>query len=92
MNTPETPSTPSTGDGAAYEDAQEVLGAVLAWYSRAMMEARRSGDEQRLEELTERMRACAEDRRRLVEATPEEIERTTELYGERLRDLEAEKN
>ncbi|WP_158835884.1 hypothetical protein [Streptomyces sp. NRRL S-350] len=90
MHTPPSASSPSPeGGGASYEDAKEAVDAVIAWYSRQLLDARRAGDQQRLAELTEQMQACAEDRRGLIDAAPAEIERVVELYTERLKSLEA---
>ncbi|GLW58121.1 hypothetical protein [Kitasatospora phosalacinea] len=90
MHTPPPGSSSSPEDGGSHvEDAQEAIGAVVAWYSRRLMEARRAGDQQRLEELTELLQACAEDRRRLVDAAPEELERVSAQYAERLRKMES---
>ena len=90
MHTPPSasPSSPG-GDGASIEDARAAIGTVISWYSRELLDARRSGDQQRLEEIRAEMLACAEDRRRLGDASPGEIERLTGLYAERLGNLEA---
>ncbi|WP_329587194.1 hypothetical protein OG500_37675 [Kitasatospora sp. NBC_01250] len=90
MHTPPSASSPSPDDDtASYEDAKEAVSAVITWYGRQLLDARRSGDQQRLEELTEQMKVCTEDRRRLVGAAPQEIERLKVLYTERLRNLGA---
>ncbi|MFJ7250157.1 hypothetical protein ACIQWA_36735 [Kitasatospora sp. NPDC098652] len=87
MHTPPPPSSPDDGS-TPYEAAKEAVGAVIAWYGRQLLDARRAGDQQRQEELTGQMQACTEDRRRLVDAAPEEIEHIKDLYAERLRNLE----
>ncbi|MFD9598456.1 hypothetical protein ACFWA9_37635 [Kitasatospora sp. NPDC059973] len=74
------------------EDARAAIGAVISWYGRQMMTARRAGDQQRLAELAERQRACGEDRERVGDAGPGEIDRITELYTERLKALGADDN
>ncbi len=90
MHTPPSasPSSPG-GDGASIEDARAAVGAVIAWYGRQMMTARRAGDQQRLADLAQQQQVCGQDRERLSEAGPGEIARITELYTERLRNLEA---
>ncbi|MFE6869577.1 hypothetical protein ACFVFS_23870 [Kitasatospora sp. NPDC057692] len=89
MHTPQSPPSSSPGDdGASVEDARAAIGVVIAWYGRQMMTARRAGDQQRLAELAEQLRVCGEDRERLGDAGPGEIDRIIELYTERLRGLE----
>jgi len=85
------PSSPGDG-GASIEDARAAIGAVISWYGRQMMTARRSGDQQRLAELAEQQQACGEDRERLSDAGPGEIARIAELYIERLKALGADEN
>ncbi|WP_030274329.1 hypothetical protein [Streptomyces sp. NRRL B-24484] len=88
MHTPPPASSPSPdGEGVSYEDAKEAVDAVIAWYGRQLLDARRSGDQQRQAELIEQMQACAEDRRRLIDAAPAEMARINDLYAERLRNL-----
>ncbi|MGW3045874.1 hypothetical protein ACWC9T_39050 [Kitasatospora sp. NPDC001159] len=88
---PASSSSPEGGD-ASYEDAKEAIGAVIAWCSRELMAARRSGDQQRQQDLAAQLQVCGEDRERLVDAGPAEIGRITELYTERLKSLEAAGN
>ena len=90
MHTPPSasPSSPG-GGGASIEDARAAVGAVIAWYGRQMMTARRAGDQQRLADLAQQQQVCGQDRERLSDAGPGEIVRITELYIERLRNLEA---
>ncbi|MEU7222321.1 hypothetical protein [Streptomyces chrestomyceticus] len=76
-------------DDTSYEAAREIVGAVLAWYSRRMLLARRTGDQQRLEELTAERQQGVDDQHRLEEAGPEEITRIASAYAARLRKLEA---
>ncbi|MFJ2781573.1 hypothetical protein [Kitasatospora sp. NPDC087315] len=68
------------------------IAAVLSWYSRQLMTARRAGDQQRQEELAEQMQAVGQDRERLGNAGPGEIARIAELYTERLKALGADEN
>ncbi|GAA2984670.1 hypothetical protein GCM10010519_18900 [Streptomyces lactacystinicus] len=92
MHTPPPASPPSPspdGGGAFYEDAKEAIGAVMAWCSRELMAARRSGDQQRQEDLVAQLQVCGQDRQRLADAGPAEIGRITELYTERLKFLQA---
>jgi hypothetical protein len=81
---PDSASFPDDG-GTPAEAALKVVTAVLAGYSRQLLAARRSGDQQRLQEVSARMQECTEDRDRLADAGPEEIERITDLYTERLK-------
>ncbi len=93
MHTPPTPSPSSPeGGGASVEDAQVAITAVLTWYSRQMMTARRAGDQQRQEKLAEQLQAVGRDQERLGDAGPGEIARITELYTGRLKHLEADEN
>ncbi|MFF5188747.1 hypothetical protein ACFY30_34115 [Streptomyces sp. NPDC000345] len=69
--------------------AHEIVGNVIAWYSRQLLLARRSGDEQRLEELKARRQECVEDQNRLRTAGPDEITRIAAVYAARLKELEA---
>ncbi|WP_438453081.1 hypothetical protein [Streptomyces asiaticus] len=91
------PSSESTqgpgGDAVSYEEAFETVGAVIAWYGRALLLARRSGDQQRLEELKTQRQKCVEDQQRLKDAGPKEIARIAAEYATRLKELEdAESN
>ncbi|MGP4091290.1 hypothetical protein [Streptomyces sp. KR55] len=90
---PQPPSGPAPGpgggDAAGYEVAHEIVGNVIAWYSRALLLARRSGDQQRLEELKARRQECVEDQHRLRDAGPEETSRIAADYAARLKELEA---
>jgi len=92
VHTPSSPSPSSPRGSASIEDARGAIGAVISWYGRQMVAARRLGDQQRQEELAEQMQACGEDRERLSDAGPGEIARITELYTERLKALEADEN
>ncbi|WP_344406854.1 hypothetical protein [Streptomyces longisporus] len=65
------------------------MGAVIAWYSRHLLLARRSGDQQRLEELTAQRQRCVEDQARLQDAGSEEITRIADSYAALLAELEA---
>lgn len=90
---PQSPSGPAPGPGGentvGAEEAHQIVGAVIAWYNRQMLLARRSGDEQRLEELKGQRQKSVEDQARLQEAGPEEIARIADFYTERLTELEA---
>ncbi|MBL1086768.1 hypothetical protein JK359_33215 [Streptomyces actinomycinicus] len=78
------------GDTAVgYEAAREIVGTVIAWYSRALLLARRAGDQQRLEELKAQRQKCVEDQHRLQDAGPEETTRIATDYAARLKELEA---
>ncbi|MFL4496481.1 hypothetical protein ACJ6WD_35365 [Streptomyces sp. VTCC 41912] len=91
-SSPQPPSQPSPdlgGDEVGYEVALEILRNVLAWYSEQLLLARRSGDQQRLEELKARRLECVEDQHRLREAGPEETARITAVYAALLKELEA---
>ncbi|MGW7261286.1 hypothetical protein [Streptomyces sp. NPDC054834] len=83
------PAWDPDGGDAGYEMAHEIVGNVIAWYSRQLLLARRSGDEQRLEELKARRQDCVEDQNRLREVGPEEIARIAAVYAARLKELEA---
>lgn len=90
---PQSPSGPGPGQGdgstVGAEEAHQIVGAVIAWYSRQLLLARRSGDEPYLEELTTQRQKCVEDQARLQDAGPEEIARIADFYTERLEELEA---
>ena len=79
----------SGGENPGYEVAHEIVGSVVAWYSRALLLARRSGDQQRLEELKTQRQECVEDQHRLQDAEPKEIARIAAEYATWLRELEA---
>ncbi|MBO3681698.1 hypothetical protein [Streptomyces sp. NEAU-YJ-81] len=66
------------------------MGMVIAWYSRQLLLARRSGDQQRLEEFKARRQECVEDQHRLRDAEPEETARIAAAYTARLKELEAD--
>lgn len=89
---PQPPSGPAPapgGDNAVgYEVAHEIVGNVIAWYSRALLLARRSGDQQRLEELKMQRQKCLEDQRRLQDVGPEETARIAAVYTTLLKELE----
>ncbi|MFB7672310.1 hypothetical protein ACFC26_12925 [Kitasatospora purpeofusca] len=90
MHAPPPASSSSPEDsGASVEDAEEVIGAVAVWCSRELLAARRSGDQQRQDDLVAQLQVCGEDRQRLVDSGPAEIGRITELYTERLKFLRA---
>lgn len=80
---------PDGGNAVGAEEAHQVVGAVLAWYSQQMLLARRSGDQERLGELTEQRQSCVEDQDRLEDAGPEEIARIAADYAARLEELES---
>ncbi|MGG7568838.1 hypothetical protein [Streptomyces sirii] len=86
---PSSGPAPGSGDDVGYEVAHEIVGTVIAWYSQHLLLARRSGDEQLLEELKTRRQECVEDQHRLREAGPEEIARIAAAYTARLKELEA---
>ncbi|MEE6269117.1 hypothetical protein V2E29_26210 [Streptomyces diastatochromogenes] len=86
---PTPPSGPPDGDDVGREVAYEIVGSVIAWYSRQLLLARRSGDQQRLEELKARRQDCEEDQHRLQDAGPKEITRIAAEYTARLKELEA---
>ncbi|MCQ8835804.1 hypothetical protein [Streptomyces malaysiensis] len=93
-SSPDGPSQPGQpldpgGDSPGYEVAHEIVGMVIAWYSRQLLLARRSGDQQRLDELKTRRQECVEDQHRLRDAEPEEVGRIADVYTERLKELEA---
>ncbi|MFJ9523223.1 hypothetical protein ACIRPK_33900 [Kitasatospora sp. NPDC101801] len=93
MDNPPSVPSPSPGDGDGSVDvAQETIGAVIVWYSRQLMAARRSGDEQRQRELAAQIRECGEDRERLADASATEVVRITELYTEHLKILRGGEN
>lgn len=76
-------------DDVSYEVAREIVGTVIAWYSRQMLLARRTGDQRRLEELKAERQQCVDDQHRLEEAGPEEITRIADVYTARWKELEA---
>ncbi|WP_431776302.1 hypothetical protein [Streptomyces cucumeris] len=80
---------PGGDDAVSYEVAYETVGTVIAWYSRALLLARRSGDQQRLEELMTQRQKCVEEQHRLQDAGPKEIARIAAEYASRLKELEA---
>lgn len=90
---PQSPSGPAPGPGdentVGAEEARQIVGAVIAWYNRQLLLARRSRDQQRLEELTRQRQKCMEDHERLQDAGPEEIARIADFYTERLTELGA---
>ncbi|MEU1628292.1 hypothetical protein ABZ746_23770 [Streptomyces sp. NPDC020096] len=90
---PQPPSGPASGphgdNAVGYEVAYELVGNVIAWYSRALLLARRSGDQQGLEELKAQRQACVEDQHRLKDATPEETARIAAVYTTRWKELES---
>ncbi|GAA0896803.1 MULTISPECIES: hypothetical protein [Streptomyces violaceusniger group] len=84
------PAQSPGGDNAvSYEEAFETVGAVIAWYGRALLLARRSGDQQRLEELKAQRQKCVEEQQRLQDAGPKEIARIAAEYATRLKELES---
>lgn len=87
------PQPPSPGPGgdhtASSAAAHQAVGAVLAWYNRQRLLARRSGDHKRLEELTTQRQRCMDDQNRLYDAGPEEIARIAADYAARLEELES---
>ncbi|WP_217210233.1 hypothetical protein [Streptomyces sp. AC550_RSS872] len=90
---PQSPSGPPASPGGSntvgVEEAHQILGTVIAWYNRQLLLARRSDDQQRLEELTAQRQECVEDQVRLREAGPEETARLADVYTELLKELEA---
>lgn len=90
---PHPSSDPAQGPGGdnavSNEVVHEIVGAVIAWYSRVLLLARRSGDQQRLEELKAQRQTCVADQHRLQDAGPEEIARIAAEYATRLKELEA---
>ncbi|GAA3372618.1 hypothetical protein GCM10017744_104860 [Streptomyces antimycoticus] len=87
---PQPGQAPGPGDETpGYEVAHDIVGLVIAWYSRALLLARRSGDQQRLEELKMQRQKCVEDQQRLQDAGPKEIARIAAEYATRLKELEA---
>ncbi|WP_432004238.1 hypothetical protein [Streptomyces sioyaensis] len=91
---PRSSSVPAPGPGREnhvdVEEAHQIVGAVLAAYSRQLLLARRAGDQQRLEELLRQQRKCAKDRARLTpDAKPEEIARIAAEYTKLFKELDA---
>ncbi|MFJ3780064.1 hypothetical protein ACIPX0_51250 [Streptomyces sp. NPDC090075] len=69
---PPEPAPGRAGDGAVgAEEAHEIVGTVIAWYSQQLLAARRAGDRQRLEELMAQRYKCVEDQLWLKDASPE---------------------
>ncbi len=91
---PSVPDEPPPASGAgqphdvSYEVAREIVGTVIAWYSRQMLLARRAGDQHRLEELKSRWQQCVDDQHRLEGAGPEEITRIADVYTAHWKELE----
>ncbi|MGW4784904.1 hypothetical protein [Streptomyces sp. NPDC004230] len=80
---------PSSGNTLGAEETHQIVGAVIAWYSRQLLHARRSGDPARLAELATQRQKCVADQARLQDAGPEEIKRLAAIYTGRLTELEA---
>ncbi|WP_382466500.1 hypothetical protein ACFIN9_40910 [Streptomyces noursei] len=92
LSSPNPPSGPAPergGDAVEREVAREIVGTVIAWYSKQLLLARHSGDEQRLEQLKAQRLECVEDQRRLDEAGPQEITRIATAYTARWKELDA---
>lgn len=90
QQSPSEPTPGPDGDTAiGYEVAREIVGNVIAWYSRALLLARRSDEQERLEELKAQRQKCVEDQQRLKDAGPEETARIAADYAARLKELEA---
>ncbi|MBC3844556.1 hypothetical protein GXW82_43565 [Streptacidiphilus sp. 4-A2] len=84
-------SASSAGDGGSpTEVARQRIDAVVTWYTKEVMTARRSGNQQRQDALTAQLQACAADRNRLADAGPEEAERLAAVYTERLNALRSQ--
>ncbi|MGW1364494.1 hypothetical protein ACWCQP_44705 [Streptomyces chartreusis] len=83
------PAGDPAGDDAGYEVAHEIVGNLIAWYSRQLLLARRSGDQERLEDLKTQRQQCVDDQHRLREAGPEEVARIAASYAARLKELDA---
>ncbi|MEV5842244.1 hypothetical protein AB0M32_09745 [Streptomyces sp. NPDC051985] len=64
------------------EEAHEIIGTVVAWYSQ-LLAARPAGNQQRLEELMEQRQKCVDDQLQLRDVSPEEVARIA--YTEQLR-------
>lgn len=84
------PSEPVAGGdhAAGAATAHQIMDAVLAWYSQQLLPARRSGDQQLLQELLTRRQECVKDQQRLKDAGPEETARIAADYADRLKNLE----
>ncbi|MGK5548674.1 hypothetical protein ACSNOH_28660 [Streptomyces sp. URMC 127] len=85
---------PSSGPAAGGDStarsatAHEIVDAVLARYTQQLLPVRRSGDQQRLQELMTRRQECLKDQQRLKDAGPEETARIAADYADRLKKLE----
>lgn len=88
MHTPESASSPDHADIPA-EAVRQMIGAVIGRYNQQLLAARRSGDQQRQDDIDKQLEACFQDQSRLVEAEPEEVSRLAALYTERRAALEA---
>ncbi|MFC1405763.1 MULTISPECIES: hypothetical protein [Streptacidiphilus] len=86
MHAPEPASSPGEG-GSPTELARQRIDAVISWYTKEVMAARRSGDQQLQAALTAQLQACAADRSRLADAEPEDVERLAAEYTQRLNAL-----
>jgi hypothetical protein len=86
---PEPAPRPGGDSAVGVEEAHQIVGFVIAWYGQELLRARRSGDQQRLEELKTQRQKCVEDQIRLRDAGPEEAARIAGVYTERLKELEA---
>ncbi|MEU3774310.1 hypothetical protein AB0F11_14110 [Streptomyces sp. NPDC032472] len=84
-------SSSEPADVAGSQVPADVVGEVLAWYTRELMAERRAPhpDPERLEHLLARHQEGMQDRARLRDADAEETARITALYAARLKELEA---
>jgi len=83
------PAPDPDANAVGYEEAFDIVGTVIAWYSRQVILARRAGEQERLDELMAQRRKCVEDQHRLRDAGSEEIARIAAEYTARLSELEA---
>ncbi|WP_042422175.1 hypothetical protein [Streptacidiphilus anmyonensis] len=87
MHAPE----PASSDGDTTTEAvQRLISAVITRRQAQLLTARRSGDQQRQDEIDTRLQACLQDQNRLAEAGPEELERLAAQYTEQLNALRTE--
>ncbi|MFD5557642.1 hypothetical protein ACFWIA_27850 [Streptomyces sp. NPDC127068] len=92
MHDPASPSSPSEpADEVSPQAPADVVEEVMAWYSKAILAARRAPhpDPERLEQLLARRQECVRDRARLEEADAGESARITASYSARLKELRA---
>ncbi|MGI5192125.1 GNAT family N-acetyltransferase [Streptomyces sp. CA-288835] len=85
------PTGPEGGEESTYEAAAEHLRRVVSWYNERILAERRAEapDRDRLEQLIAARNSCADDRKALEDAGPEDVARIAAEAEERFTRLTA---